>query len=128
VPVARTPEMIVIRPELSLWRGCRRNVPVRRTMRGCFFPGLGQRHCGCELWLGSPTTTWRLSGASPESPWIGVTVSGLVVAGIALFWREVLGLIGSLFRKYADEAAELEGRPVVGPPIARWGVARIGLP
>ena len=43
-----------------------------------------------------------------RADWIGVTVSGLVVAGIALFWREVLGLIGSLFRKYADEAAELE--------------------
>lgn len=50
-------------------------------------------------------TMW---GIDLRADWIGVILSGLVIAGMALFWREVLGLIGSLFRKYADEAAELE--------------------
>ena len=50
-------------------------------------------------------TMW---GIDLRADWIGVTLSGLVVAGMALFWREVPGLIGSLFRKYADETAELE--------------------
>jgi hypothetical protein len=43
-----------------------------------------------------------------RADWIGITLTGLVIGGFALFWRESLGLIGSVFRKVADEAASLE--------------------
>ena len=40
--------------------------------------------------------------------WIGIVVTGLMLGGIGLFWREFIGLLGSLFRKYSDEAETLE--------------------
>jgi hypothetical protein len=40
--------------------------------------------------------------------WIGVTLTGLALAGLAHFWHEVLGFFGGLERKYNDEAAALE--------------------
>ena len=49
-----------------------------------------------------------LWGIDLRAGWIGITLSGLVIGGMALLWREVLGLVGSLFRKVADEAASLE--------------------
>jgi hypothetical protein len=39
---------------------------------------------------------------------IAVTVTGLIIAGVAYFWREVLGLFNGLSRKAADEAETLE--------------------
>jgi len=39
---------------------------------------------------------------------IGVTVTGLLIAGIGYFWREILGLFGGLYRKYTDEARMIE--------------------
>jgi hypothetical protein len=47
-------------------------------------------------------------GIRTRASWIGITLSGLVLGGLALLWRELLGLVGSLFRKYADQAEELE--------------------
>ena len=40
--------------------------------------------------------------------WIGILVTGLIIGGIGLFWREFVGLLGSLFRKYSDQAETLE--------------------
>src|SRR5713101_2921369 len=40
--------------------------------------------------------------------WIGVTLTGLILGGIAVFWREVVGFLASLFRKFSDEATVLE--------------------
>ena len=39
---------------------------------------------------------------------IGVTVTGILIAGLGYFWREVLGLFGGLYRKYTDEARMIE--------------------
>ncbi|GIU93162.1 MAG: hypothetical protein KatS3mg011_2068 [Acidimicrobiia bacterium] len=49
-----------------------------------------------------------LWGLDLRASWIGITLTGLVVGGMALFWRHFLGLLGSLFRKVADEAEEIE--------------------
>ena len=43
-----------------------------------------------------------------RAEWIGIAVTGLMIAGIAFFWREAIGLVGSLFRKYSDQAETLE--------------------
>jgi hypothetical protein len=39
---------------------------------------------------------------------IGVTLTGILLAGVAYFWREVLGMFGGLYRKYTDEAKLME--------------------
>jgi len=39
---------------------------------------------------------------------IGVTVTGLMVAGAAYFWHEILSFFAGLSRKLGDEAATLE--------------------
>lgn len=39
---------------------------------------------------------------------IGVTLTGILLAGVAYFWREILGLFGGLYRKYTDEARMIE--------------------
>ena len=39
---------------------------------------------------------------------IGVTLTGILLAGVAYFWREILGMFGGLYRKYTDEAKLME--------------------
>jgi hypothetical protein len=39
---------------------------------------------------------------------IAVTVTGILLAGVAYFWREILGLFGGLYRKYTDESKIME--------------------
>jgi hypothetical protein len=39
---------------------------------------------------------------------IGVTMTGILMAGVGYFWREVLGLFGGLYRKYTDESKIME--------------------
>jgi hypothetical protein len=39
---------------------------------------------------------------------VGLVLTGFMVAGAALFWREVLGFFGGLARKLTDEAQSLE--------------------
>lgn len=51
---------------------------------------------------------FEMWGLSVRADWIGISLSGLALGGVAFFWREVLGLISSLFRKYSDQAEELE--------------------
>lgn len=50
-------------------------------------------------------TLW---GIDMRAVWIGITLHGLVIGGMALLWREILGLVSSLFRKVADEVDSLE--------------------
>ncbi len=51
---------------------------------------------------------FELWGIGARADWIGVTLSGLAIGGVAYFWREVIGLISSFFRKVTDQAEELE--------------------
>ncbi len=39
---------------------------------------------------------------------IAVTVTGILLAGFAYFWREILGFFGGLYRKFTDEARTIE--------------------
>ena len=39
---------------------------------------------------------------------ITVTLTGILLAGVAYFWREILGLFGGLYRKYTDESKIME--------------------
>jgi len=39
---------------------------------------------------------------------IGVTLTGILLAGVAYFWREILGMFGGLYRKYTDGARLME--------------------
>jgi hypothetical protein len=50
-------------------------------------------------------TAW---GIPVRASWIGVTLTGVMIAGTAYFWRELLGFFGGLTRKFTDEAATLE--------------------
>ena len=39
---------------------------------------------------------------------VGVTLTGIILADVAYFWREILGMFGGLYRKYTDEAKLIE--------------------
>jgi hypothetical protein len=58
-------------------------------------------------WL-ADLNMWRAWGIDVREPWIGVTLTGLVLAGVAYFWREILGFFAGLERKYNDEAEAIE--------------------
>jgi hypothetical protein len=51
---------------------------------------------------------WAEWGIGVRADWIGVTLSGLALAGLAQVWHEVVGLAAGLERKYNDEAATME--------------------
>lgn len=51
---------------------------------------------------------FALWGVGVRATWIGVTVTGIMVAGIAYFWRPVLGFFAGLSRKLTDEARTIE--------------------
>ena len=40
--------------------------------------------------------------------WMGPVATGLVVAGLAALWHELLSLIGSYSRRASDQATEIE--------------------
>lgn len=47
-------------------------------------------------------------GIPTRASWIGVTLTGVMIAGTAYFWHEILDFFGGLSRKFTDEAATLE--------------------
>jgi hypothetical protein len=50
-------------------------------------------------------TAW---GIPVRASWIGITLTGLVIAGAAYFWGAILDFFGGLSRKTVDEAETLE--------------------
>ena len=58
-------------------------------------------------WL-ADLNMWQLWGLHVREPWIGVTLTGVALAGVAYFWTEILGFFRGLERKYNDEAAAIE--------------------
>jgi hypothetical protein len=48
---------------------------------------------------------WRLA---VRWDWVGVTLTGLMLAGLAQVWHATLDLLAGVGRKYSDEAAVLE--------------------
>jgi len=51
---------------------------------------------------------WGLWGVAVRADWVGVTLTGLALGGLAMAWHEVLRLITGMERKLHDEAATLE--------------------
>ena len=66
-----------------------------------------ERSDGPAAWL-ADLNMWALWDVRVREPWIGVTLTGLVLAGVAYFWTEILGFFRGLERKYNDEAAAIE--------------------
>ncbi len=50
-------------------------------------------------------TSW---GIDVRANWIGITLTGLVIAGAAYFWGAILDFFGGLSRKAVDEAETIE--------------------
>lgn len=51
---------------------------------------------------------WELWGVPVRAEWLGITLTGLALGGLAMAWHEVLRLISGMERKVHDEAATLE--------------------
>ena len=49
-------------------------------------------------------------GIDFRSGWMGPVATGLVIAGMAVVWHEVLGLLGSYGRHQHDEVTEIDER------------------
>jgi hypothetical protein len=47
-------------------------------------------------------------GIASRNSAIGITITGVIIAGAAYFWREILGFFRGLSRKYTDEAETME--------------------
>jgi hypothetical protein len=50
-------------------------------------------------------TAW---GITTRADWIGVTLTGLMIAGAGYFWKEILAFFEGISRKLTDEAETLE--------------------
>jgi hypothetical protein len=51
---------------------------------------------------------WAQWGVPVRESWIGVTLTGLALGGVAYFFHELLGFFTGLHRKYEDEAKVIE--------------------
>jgi hypothetical protein len=51
---------------------------------------------------------WSLWGISSRTGWLGTTLTGVILGGIAYAWHEVLSLFSGVSRKVTDEAATME--------------------
>lgn len=51
---------------------------------------------------------WSSWGIPARADWIGVTLTGLALAGVAEFWHYLFRLVSGAARKLNDEAATLE--------------------
>ena len=51
---------------------------------------------------------WAQWGVPVRASWIGITLTGLALGGVAYFFHEVLGFFTGLHRKYEDEAEVIE--------------------
>jgi hypothetical protein len=40
--------------------------------------------------------------------WVGTTLTGVIIAGVAYFWGVILDFVGGFARKAVDEAETLE--------------------
>jgi hypothetical protein len=51
-------------------------------------------------------TSWHITGLRYD--WVGVTLTGLAIAGVAVALHAVVGSVSSLHRKIEDEAEQIE--------------------
>jgi hypothetical protein len=53
---------------------------------------------------------FRAWGLDARVGWVGVTMTGVILGGIAEFWHFLLGLFSVMVRKVGDEATSIERR------------------
>jgi hypothetical protein len=53
---------------------------------------------------------WELWGEKIRAAWLGITLTGVALGGLAYLWHEVIRLFTGLERKTNDEAEALEAR------------------
>lgn len=51
---------------------------------------------------------WREWQMSTRADWLDVTLTGVIIGGIAHAWHVLLGFVGGLSRKVTDEATTIE--------------------
>lgn len=51
---------------------------------------------------------WALWGISSRVGWLGTTLTGVILGGIAYAWHVILTLFAGVSRKVTDEAASME--------------------
>jgi hypothetical protein len=51
---------------------------------------------------------WSLWGISTRADWLGTTLTGVIIGGIAYAWHVILTLFSGVSRKVTDEAATME--------------------
>jgi hypothetical protein len=51
---------------------------------------------------------WALWGISSRAGWLGTTLTGVILGGIAYAWHVILTLFSGVSRKVTDEAATME--------------------
>jgi len=51
---------------------------------------------------------WALWGISSRAGWLGTTLTGVILGGIAYTWHVILTLFSGVSRKVTDEAATME--------------------
>ncbi len=61
----------------------------------------------CAAWL-ARTDLFTMWAVPVRRSWIGVTMTGLAVGGFAIVWREMVGFMAGLERKFHDEAESIE--------------------
>ena len=51
---------------------------------------------------------YRMWSLPVRSAWIGTTMSGIAIGGLAMMWRESIAFMAGLERKFHDEAETME--------------------
>ena len=51
---------------------------------------------------------WAMWGIGMRAAWLGVTLTGVALGGVAQFFTEILAMFGGLGRKLHDEAETIE--------------------
>ncbi len=81
-------------------RGYRRVRGVRPLLFGAWGAGLAWL-ANLNMWTG-----WGISNLRYD--WVGVTLTGIAVGGVALLVHSVLGVFLGMHRKIDDQAAQIE--------------------
>ncbi len=61
-----------------------------------------------SAWLLNVNYLAGLMLAGARGGWIGITLTGVIVAGVAYFWDAFLGFFTGLNRKHTDQARTIE--------------------
>ena len=91
---------------LAIMKVFDRYVSIASEFRALLLVALGVG--GAWLLNLSLFAAWAIPVRSGPAGWIGITLTGLIVAGAAYFWGAILDFFGGMSRKASDEAETLE--------------------